>query len=114
MRTPLSILWRLVGSTLATAGVVCFAISNLTIEGSDAFYVVVGPLEIVLPDSGLLGDQGTFCGLVELTGLSLMFSGFVALVLPALPEKGMRQAAGFYVGVGLAGALFFWPMLIRW
>jgi hypothetical protein len=54
------------------AGLGAFVASGHMVEEADGFYLVLGSRPILLPESGLLGDAGTYIGGWAILGLGCM------------------------------------------
>ena len=70
------------GFALGILGIACLAVSVLVFETSDGFYVSIVFHTLALPDSGMLGDFGTYSAEWGMLGLFCIASAALLVATP--------------------------------
>jgi len=95
VKTSLRIIGYLACMALGAAGVASLVVSSRVVEGNDGFYFFIASRRVALPDSGMLGDFGTYQADWTMLGL---FCLAAASLVAVFPRARHRFARGVTIG----------------
>src|SRR5579883_2758459 len=85
------ILCSLAGAVLAIVGITCLVVSELVVEGSESFVLIVGSHHFKLDDHGLLGDLNTYKGEWGALGVFCLGAAVLLALFPAADTRAKRE-----------------------
>lgn len=102
---PACILCGLAALILALAGIACWGVASLVVEGSEDFSITLGGHRFSLPGDGMLGDLGTYCAEWALMGLFLLGASVPMAATPWINDRIGRRIviALTLLALGVAG-----------
>ena len=103
----LTVIASIASLALGTIGLACLVVSARVFETSDGFYVTFASRTYALPDSGMLGDFGTYSAEWRMLGL-FCIAGAVLLVIAARGrDRLLRGVAWAGLALSLAAVALF-------